>query len=67
MDIVELALDQREDRPGHGAAEWIITFLNNESKSGTIGILGDGCYALTHGQRTYFFQADKVVYMYQKR
>ena len=66
MDIVELALEQGEERPGHGKGEWVITFVNGESKSGAIGILGDGYYALTHGSRTCYFDANKVTYMYQR-
>jgi hypothetical protein len=68
-DIVACALDQREDTPGHGQVTWRITFTNNESRVGTIGMLGNGNYALMssiHKGRVYFFNADKVVYMHQE-
>lgn len=63
-DIVEHALSQREDRPGHMQVTWSITFVNNETRSGKIGMLGEGNYALEKGDRVYFFNSDKVVYMH---
>ncbi|MDN4061469.1 hypothetical protein QPK31_24920 [Massilia sp. YIM B02769] len=67
MDIVEYALVQREENPGHGEAEWSVSFVNGVTKDGTIGILGDGGYALMSGERTYFFNSDKVVFLYSRK
>jgi len=66
-DVVGQAIANQEDRPGHGELTWSVTFINNETKSGTIGIVGDGTYALEKGERVWFFTADKVIYLHPLR
>lgn len=62
-DIVEAALEQREERIGHGQVQWTVNFVNGETRGGTIGILGDGNYALIGINTIYYFAADKVAFM----
>lgn len=67
VDIVEAAIHNQENNPGHGEVIWIIVFVTNESIKGKIGILGGSNYVVEASDRTYFFSADKVAYMYPRK
>jgi hypothetical protein len=66
-DIVEAALSNQETKPGHGELNWHVTFVSNETRTGTIGFLGDSNYVLQKGDKVLFFNASKVVYLKPER
>jgi len=63
-DIVYKAIGFHRKGGGSSDSQWVVKFVDGQSFTGPITPVDDGHYQLQSVDRVYYFDADKVVWLY---
>lgn len=63
-DIIDAAKGNENRIGGSPEGTWIVTFVDGDTKAGTLRRLGSGNYVMESSGITYYFNADKVLRLY---
>jgi hypothetical protein len=66
QDIIEAAKSMAARNGAESDRNWVVTFIDGESRTGQLKRLGAGNYSLTKSDRTYYFHVDKVIRVYEQ-